>query len=222
MTQNDAKKFAEIMAYLGIIFGKELTAAAIKIYFTTLNDLPIEEIQEAAVYIANNRTITGTFPLPAEFRLAKQESIEDKAEIAWTALLWAIEHVGSWPSVQFDDPVLHDVVKILGGWLRVCSADGDIYNTDWHTANLTWRRKDFLSLYRIMAKNDTHDPYLIGEQQAANSGRYDNFIPEITRITGKPGNYQAIPHDRPKELPRPKDFELVKRLGHEKISTKKA
>lgn len=214
MTKADVKKFAEIMAFLGTIFSKELTSTAMKMYFKTLIDLPIEEIETAAMRIANVRTITGTFPLPAEFRQAvdnKNGSIEERAELAWNALIWAIEHVGHWQSVMFDDPVIHDVVQALGGWLKIQNADNPEWN---HEKQLQWRRKDFLAMYRLLAKSGRPSiPYLIGEQQAANAGVFDRFVPQVVRITGQPGQYLAIPHERPKELPRPEDFELLKKLS---------
>ena len=205
MTKTDAKKFAEILAYLGTIFGKELTATGIKMYYQTLIDLEIGDIEKAAMHIANNRTITGTFPLPAEFREAVKNqsgelSVEEKAEVGWLALVWAIESLGRWASVQFEDAVIHDVVQALGGWLRITSAD----NVDWNTeSQMTWRRKDFVAMYKIMARQRPSTPYLIGEQEAANDGIYHDFIPKITRVGGKPGQYITHQVNRVEALPGP-------------------
>ena len=138
------------MATLGTIFQKSLTDSLLDVYFSLLNNYSIEQVEYAAKVIIRTRTITGTFPLPAEFIQALEDqhgTLEQKAELAWTALLWGIQHVGHMQSVQFEDWLIHDTIKALGGWLRVCSADGDDRNEDWFTKNLQWRRKDFVAKY---------------------------------------------------------------------------
>lgn len=211
MTKADAKKFAEIMAYLGVIFGKELTPTVMKMLFKTLADLSIEQVEQAAFHIANNRKITGTFPLPAEFREAVENrdgSVTDKAELAWLALVWAIEHVGHWRSVSFDDPAIHDVVAALGGWLKIQNADNPEWNSE---AQMQWRRKEFIGLYRIMAKQAHAVAYLVGEQEAGNAGRYDDFVPRVVHIGGKPGQYITTETERPKQLPGPESKTILPR-----------
>lgn len=206
MNDKDKKHFGELMAMLGEVFQKEISKPLLRIYFLSLQDFNIREIEKAVSKIIGTRKITGTIPLPAEIREAACGSLDDRAQIAWTALLWAIEHVGHMASVQFEDPIIHDTVRAMGGWIRVCSADGDVYNEEWHTKNLQWRRKDFIGMYKSMAEQDGKLlPYLIGMQEAENKGIYDDFIPRLTRIAGKPGQYVALPGIRQKELPAPED-----------------
>jgi hypothetical protein len=194
MTNQDVKKFAEIMAYLGTIFSKDLTSTGIKMYFKTLIDLDIADIEKAALHMANCRTITGTFPLPSEFREAIQNadgSPDERAEIAWSKLMYAFERLSYMDSVTWDDLHICDTVQALGGWLLVTSADGDIHNEDWLTKNLTWRKKDFLAMYKAVSKRQPVLQYLPGLQELENKGKHPDFMPKICLIGGQPGALQV-------------------------------
>lgn len=222
MTKQDVTKFAEIMAYLGTVFGKELTSVGLTAYFRTMADLSIEQIQRAALHLANNRTITGTFPLPAEFRQALDNldgSVEERAELAWRTLLWSIENVGSYSSVAWDDPHIADTVHALGGWLRVCSADGNLANDEWLTKNLTWRHKEFIQMYARCAEREPVLMYLPGLAELENRDTYPDAVPPIKRVTGKLGQYrithqQQLPGAESKLLPIP-DL-LLKEVSYDK------
>jgi hypothetical protein len=215
MNSGDRKKFSELMAIMGEVFQKDISKPLLRSYFTVLEKYPIEQIEQGINHIIATRTITGTIPLPAEIIAAFSGSAEDRAEIAWTALLWAIEHVGHPQSVRFEDPLIHNVVASFGGWLRVCSADGDDYNEEWHTKNLQWRRKDFITMYRIMLQRQTELlQYLPGLHEHENIGKHDEFIPRITLIAGNPGRYQALPWAGVRELPAPKQTELDNKIKH--------
>jgi hypothetical protein len=202
MTDRDIEKFAVVMAALSECFDKEISEKKLEVYFAALQELTIEQVAAAAKWLMRYRTITGTFPLIAEFYQALEQvegqgGVEDRAELAWRKLVWAIKNHGYYASVCFDDPVIHAVVDAMGGWLKISGDD-----PDWWESELKWRQKDFVALYRALAKqNAPAKPYLVGFVEASNSGQFDDFVPNLVRIAGSPGHMQALPTKRPEALP---------------------
>jgi hypothetical protein len=218
MQRNDFPKFVVMMGTMSEVFGKDISKPMVKIYFEAFDDLTYEQFDYAAKHIMKYRTITGTFPLIAEFYQAVEEAgcgtKEDRALLAWSKLKWAIENHGYYSSVCFDDPNIHHTIEALGGWLKIT----DAANKDWLESEMVWRQKDFIQLYKTCLKqNREAKPYLVGSIEADNEGKYLEHIPPVVKISGEPGTYKALPEPRAKELPRPEDFALIaamtKRLG---------
>lgn len=212
MQDGDIRRFAAVIATLSECFDKEISEKKLEVYFEALKELSIEQVEIAASWIMRHRTITGTFPLISEFYQALDQAgghgyIDDQAEIAWRKLLWAIENQGYYASVCFDDQVIHDVVEGLGGWMKIA---GD--NPDWCVKELKWRQKDFVALYRAIARRNggtSAKPYLVGFFEADNAGRYDEYIPALVKICGDPGKIIAMPCPHPLELPYTIDRKLI-------------
>jgi hypothetical protein len=180
MNKSDEMKFAEIMATIGAAFFKPLTSTQLDIYFDCLQEYPIEDLIYAAKWILKNRTITGTFPLIAEFVQAIQNrngTPDERAELAWRTLIKTIENHGYYQTVQFEDAAISETVKALGGWMRISGDDHD-----WTEDNLKWRRKEFMNLYNHFSKQKVKSEKLLGYIESMNLGEFDAFVPETIFI----------------------------------------
>lgn len=190
MTDSDQQKFAELMYLLGEAFDKEPSATKVELYFTALKDLPIETVSLACSNIVKTRKITGTFPLVAEILEAAQEPQDDmdtRIAVAWDKLQYALCRHGAYDTVIFDDPVIHQILKSWGGWVKWSSEITD--------AELKWARKDFAVLYKSYAALPLPEPEPmegIIAQQNRNDGYLDH-IPEPVLITGQIGNFNSLP-----------------------------
>jgi hypothetical protein len=153
MTKNDRTKFGMLMKALNETFGNSIpTKEKMEVYFRALSDLSIEQIDVAVINLLNSRTITTTFPVPAEIRAAIGVDAKSFALIALNKAERAVELHGSYCAVVFDDPVIHMVIRTMGGWAKFCcpAVYGD--EQDWQ-----WKQKEFISLYETFSKNPRAD-----------------------------------------------------------------
>jgi hypothetical protein len=189
--QNDFIAFAGEMAALAETFGNQAPSEnKIEIYFRALSDLAIEQIREAVSNLLNRRTITSTFPVPAEIREAIGIRVEDAALIALDKLEKAIERYGLYRTVKFDDKIIHMVIRAMGGWVKVCRNDSE-EGEDW-----TWRRKEFLKLYQVFARNPRAE---YPEMLVGLAGEEDAGEPKVYLI-GEEKKQPEVKHVRPQDV----------------------
>lgn len=125
------------------VFGETLSEARTLGYFEALADLPVEAVLRG---LTQARRQCRFFPKPVEVRELVVGSVEDCAREAWRRVLAALEHVGTYESVDFGDPVTHAVIEAMGGWHQAWAwerADGP---------ELLGFERDFVSLYRLYAQ----------------------------------------------------------------------
>lgn len=74
---------------------------------------------------------------------SKPISLDQRALVAWNAVLDAVSRVGGYQSVSFDDPVVHAAINAIsgqGGWATLCEVDSETLRT--------WKRKEFIETYK--------------------------------------------------------------------------
>jgi hypothetical protein len=145
MTKKDLEAFSEIMSSLNEIYGdqqKGVSDLKMKLYFESLRDLTIDQLNHAVVILSRTKKIK-TFPLPAEIIEAAVGNAEDEAEAAFEVLLGVIQNIGPYRSVEFQDGIIGRVVEQLGGWEAV---------NDWAEVDRKWNRKNFCELYRSFVR----------------------------------------------------------------------
>ena len=113
MTDHDHERFAQVLQVLAEAMGETLAPARVAIYFKVLSRFEIEALERAA-YIHIERS--KFFPKPAELIELIEGTIDDKAVLAWSRTLRAIETVGTYESVDFGDAILHATITAMGGW----------------------------------------------------------------------------------------------------------
>lgn len=132
-------RFTDVMAALGEASGQEATDFKCKIYAQALEDMHIEQIEQAAWLIIKTRTFS-TFPKIGELRDMVGGKVEDNAAIQAAAVWKAIKQYGSARSVVFDDPVTMAVIlQGFGGWCKLCS--------ELMEDQIQWFMKDFARHY---------------------------------------------------------------------------
>jgi len=178
MTKLDQVEFARIMMALSEVFdgGREPNALKIELYFQALKEFRIEDISGAATAMIRGR-VYPSFPKPAEIIQEINGTGEDRSMFAWILVVGAIRRHGSYSSVKFDDPAIHSVIGVMGGWPMLCQTEED---------ELKWRQKEFDGLYQVLAKQDgDHPDHLPGIVELENRiNGYDDHIPEPIMVTG--------------------------------------
>lgn len=124
MTDQDRQDFAELMLGLGETYAEPVSPARMEIYFAALADLEIGDVRAAAT--AHVRAVK-FFPRPAELREAVLGSTDDRAALAWNAVLQLIRRVG-YPGTdgkgkapEFPDRATERAaVELYGSWPALC------------------------------------------------------------------------------------------------------
>ena len=159
------EQFAIEFAGLCEVFERTPTDGLINAYYNSLCDLTDKQFVEAIASVLRTRKYT-KLPLPHEIREGIMEDAQSSAIIALDKAEKAIERHGSYTSVIFDDPVIHMVVRSMGGWPRFCcpAAYGD--DQEWQ-----WKQKEFIRLYDTFSKRPVAEcpPVLSGIADIENS-----------------------------------------------------
>lgn len=141
MQRSDEPVFADLIEGLAVTFKAKVSKALLSGYWLGLSDLPIEQVKQACVRALVDCKF---MPVPRELRdLAGIMGPEQRAIIAWASVKRAIASVGSYRSVDFDDPTINAVIRSLGGWPRVCGTDSEELDK--------WTSKEFQRLYRELS-----------------------------------------------------------------------
>lgn len=167
------KDFMQNLFKLSAILDGNLTDPKAEIYWEILKEYADEEIKKAIISALKTCKF---FPKPAEIIELIEGDKTDKSLLAWVKVKNAIERIGSYQSVIFDDPIIHVVIDILGGWQKICLTLID---------DMKWVQKDFERLYQVY-QNQPLGEYpsrLIGihEQTNREKGHVD-FIPKPIRV----------------------------------------
>lgn len=175
MTDQEKTEFQAILTGLAEIFDNELSPMKISLYYGALQDLDLSQIKAAASHIANTATF---FPKPVDFRNAINGNQDEVAIAAWEKVLKAKSKAGQYQSVKFDDPVIHTVIKLMGGWGAVCRLEGH--------DDEKWQRIDFEKTYKAMQGcSKDHPLYLPGVSEIQNGAQGFSSKKEVMAIGEK-------------------------------------
>jgi len=124
--QADIGRFSALISALGEYHGKTLSAGVIGLYAQGLLHRYSIETLERAVMTHIDNPDTGQFmPKVADIVRMIDGDTKDAASLAWAKAIGAASSVGAYRSVVFDDPIIHAIVRDIGGWTRLCHTSED-------------------------------------------------------------------------------------------------
>jgi hypothetical protein len=131
--------FGELLTGIGLLYGKILHEAVLAIWWQALKHCAFNEVRAALnAHVANPDK--GQFmPKPADVMAYLQGSTESQALQAWAQVAEAIRDFGAYTSVIFPDPLIHRVIRDMGGWIALCQSK---------TSELPFRVREFEKRYR--------------------------------------------------------------------------
>jgi hypothetical protein len=168
MNKAEKKEFLDILLGLAEYFNFELTKYVITAYLEDLDDYGISQIKKAISIIRKNykyfpkiaeiieviNTVSGNYNL----------SLDDRAEIAWSLVLKAIEKYSYDKSFTFKDKAIRKALEIIGyNNIRECLE-----------SEINWKKADFIKVYKTYAKLDPNSypapDYIAGFIELSNNG----------------------------------------------------
>jgi hypothetical protein len=171
-----AEERAQVARELGKtaeLFGELLSQAKIVLYIEAVDDLAADAVITALTEL---RKTSRFFPKPAEVRELACGSVDEHAARAWSRFLRALECVGTYSTVTFEDPVIHAVIEAMVGW-----------DEAWRIERLSiqekgFKRAEFVRLYMSFSRSlpDSAPTVLVGQHEIENRRTSGAWRPGLT------------------------------------------
>lgn len=148
MTPDDKPAFADAMTAAWALKHRDITPAMLTLCWGVLERFDLADVLRA---IGVHASSGDRFP-PQPGTLAEliEGSADDRAVRAWTRVIHAVQLVGAYDSVVFDDPLIHAVVAEMGGWPALCRIT---------TEEVPFRQAEFVKRYRGHAQQRSLPPF---------------------------------------------------------------
>lgn len=122
--------FTEGIVLIEVITGKNFSEAQLDAYKTLLNDIP-DELFVYGINTMLRERVFSNLPMPAEIRKyclqTREEDLNIRISQAKNKLERAIDSIGTYKTVAFDDPIIHLIIRDLGGWVKLGKMNRDDY-----------------------------------------------------------------------------------------------
>lgn len=143
MNASDRDAFAELIGNVLGFYGQKISSFALDVWWQACQSFSLDEVSAALTRHATNPESGQFAPKPADLIRELRGTPSDRAAKAWSALLDAMQRIGSYTDVVFDDPIIHVVVMDLGGWPTLCRTE---------TAQLSYHQHRFTEAYRAYSR----------------------------------------------------------------------
>jgi hypothetical protein len=180
MQPSEQDAFGQLLTGIGLLYGKTLHEAVLAIWWQALKHCEFSEVRAALNAHVVNPDNGQFMPKPADVMAYVQGSTESQALQAWTHVAEAIRDFGAYHSVIFPDPLIHRVIRDMGGWIALCQSK---------TSELPFVAKEFEKRYRVLVIHPPADypRQLTGLVEQQNRlGGYSPPDPVLTGNTHQP------------------------------------
>ena len=184
MQPDEFREFQELIEGVHSFYGKDCSRFALDVWWQALKVYDLAAIRDALGRHCVNPDNGQWMPKPADVVKMMEGSTLDSAVTAWTKVDRAIQAVGTYATVAFDDPLIHVVLADMGGWPQMGTKTVD----EW-----PFVAKEFQTRYRgYRARRElpAYPPKLIGlfDQRNVPQGHE----PQKPVLIGEPSRAQAV------------------------------
>ena len=175
MNNTDKPNFAKLLMSLAELHNKKLSGQLLDIYWHSLKAYAFEDIKSSLNKLIVDPDVGQFMPKPADVVRYIEGDSKSQALIAWGKVMQAIQSVGAWDSVVFDDRKIHAVILDMGGWVELCRKTSH---------ELVFLSKEFESRYSgyRYKKLETMPQKLLGRVEHANAYQGDRRNSETKYI----------------------------------------
>lgn len=121
------------------LYGKPTSDVATKLAFDVLSRFELVDVLRALQSHVLDSDAGRFPPKPADLVKFITGDTQSKPLAAWTAVSNAVERIGPYRAVTFDDPVTMATLADMGGWAELCRMTDE---------TLPFRRNEFCTRYR--------------------------------------------------------------------------
>ncbi len=118
-------RMIEVLAGVHDFYGKELTSFAMEVWAGACKEFDPGQVSKAFSAHLMDPERGQFMPKPADIVRQLQGTRTDRSLLAWGKVLDAMQRVGAYQSVAFDEPVIHATIEDCGGWVAMCRGELD-------------------------------------------------------------------------------------------------
>ena len=123
MNNNEKKQFSELLQSVMDYYKQDVSPFVAGIFWEALKDFDYEQVAAALRKHAMNPDNGQFAPKIADIVKQLSGTTTDKAKIAWGKVYAAMEQIGAYQDVCFDDGIIHLVIEDMGGWVKICRTE---------------------------------------------------------------------------------------------------
>ncbi|GFN47388.1 DUF6475 domain-containing protein [Candidatus Regiella insecticola] len=102
-------------------FNRSLSMLGFEAYWRSLKLYSLAQVQQAILdYLRNPDNSKKCFATPPDLIALIVGDSHTRALQAWAHVTRKIRSTGRYESVKFDDPIIHQVINDMGGWIYLC------------------------------------------------------------------------------------------------------
>ena len=162
MSPEQRAKFIEVLSGVHDFYGKDMSKFALQVWMQACDTFDVEQVSKALSAHLMDAERGQFMPKPADIVRQLQGTKTDRSLLAWGKVLDAMQRVGAYQSVVFDDAAIHAAIEDNGGWPNVCRTKTD---------DLPFLEKRFCDSYKAYAtKGDFHYPGELSGVHAIENG----------------------------------------------------
>lgn len=112
---------SDVMAY----YRQDTSEFMLAVWWNACQTFDLEQVTTALTRHATDPERGQFAPKVADIVRILSGTPTDRAQLAWGKVLEAMQRVGAYTDVVFDDPAIHAAVEDLGGWPKLCRSKND-------------------------------------------------------------------------------------------------
>lgn len=161
MQPGERPAFKSLLTDALAFYRRDVSTFALSVWWAACQPFDLEQVRKALTAHAMDPERGRFPPMPADIVLHLKGTHSDRALVAWGKVYEAIQRVGGYQSVVFDDGAIHAAIEDIGGWIAVCRSPED---------ELSHLQRRFCDSYRVRSRQaDTKfAPVLIGAHELEN------------------------------------------------------
>jgi hypothetical protein len=177
MTPAEKDKFLNVLQGVHDFYGRDMSAFAVTVWAMACETFDVEQVSKALSAHLMDPERGQFMPKPADIVRQLQGTNTDRSLIAWGKVLDAMQRVGAYATVCFDDGLIHAAITDMGGWMQLCRGKVD---------ELPFLQKRFCDGYKAYANRGdvVYPAVLLGEHEIANNAK--GYVSASPVLIGNP------------------------------------
>lgn len=183
MQTTDRATFQTLLGDVMAFYRQDTSTFALSVWWQACQNFDLEQVRKALTAHAMDPERGQFAPKPADIVRKLQGTATDRSLIGWGKVLDAMQRVGAYQSVVFDDPAVHASISDMGGWPAVCRSAVD---------ELPFLQKRFTDLHKSYTARGVFEypARLVGESEATNGLHGHKSAPPM--LIGDPAKAQQV------------------------------
>ncbi len=149
------KTVSDVLGY----YRQDASEFTMRVWWEACKGYSLEQVAKALTAHAIDPE-RGQFP-PKVADITRQLSgtSTERAALAWGKVFEAMGRVGAYTDVVFDDPIIHAVIKDMGGWPKICREESE---------GLSYVQHRFMETFRAYSSRGAFEypKFLIGDRSS--------------------------------------------------------